>query len=112
MRRREFITLVGGAAAWPFAAAAQNVTKRPVIGLLVQGTPAQQKGMRLGQSFFDGLRELGYVEGRDFEIVRRIAQFTDDLPKAAEELVQLTPDVIFAAATANALAAKRATSTI
>ena len=116
MKRREFIALLGGAAAaWPLAARAQQagkVQKRPVVGMLLQGTPAQVKGMRLRQSFFDGMRELGYIEGRDFDIVARVAETTGDLPRLAKELVQLNPDVILASASANALAAKTATSTI
>jgi putative tryptophan/tyrosine transport system substrate-binding protein len=58
------------------------------------------------------MRELGYVEGRDFDIVARFAESTSDLPRAAKDLVQLNPDVILATASANALAAKMATSTI
>jgi putative ABC transport system substrate-binding protein len=112
MRRRDFITLLGGAAAWPCVAAAQSVKKRPVVGMLLQGTPAQVKGMRLRQSFFDGMRELGYIEGRDFDIIARVAETTGDLPRLAKELVQLNPNVILATASANALAAKTATSTI
>jgi putative ABC transport system substrate-binding protein len=112
IRRREFITLLGGAAAWPCVAAAQSAKKRPVVGMLLQGTPAQAKGMRLRQSFFDGMRELGYIEGRDFDVVARVAETTGDLPGLAKELVQLNPDVILATASANALAAKTATSTI
>jgi len=112
MNRREFITLLSGAAAWPCVAAGQGAKKRPVVGMLVQGTPAQAKGMRLRQSFLDGMRELGYIEGRDFDIVARVAETTGDLPKLAKELVQLNPDVILASASANALAAKTATSTI
>ena len=111
MRRRKFITLLGGAAAWPCVAAAQ-AKKRPVIEMLGQGTPAQLKGVQLRRYFFDGLRELGYVEGRDFDIVGRLAESTNDLPKAAKDLVQLNPDVIVATATANALAARMATTTI
>jgi len=112
MKRRTFITLLGGAAAWPCVAAAQSAKKRPVVGMLLQGTPAQVKGMRLRQSFFDGMRELGYIEGRDFDTVARVAETTGDLPRLAKELVQLNPDVILATASANALAAKTATSTI
>jgi putative ABC transport system substrate-binding protein len=112
MKRREFITLLGGAAAWPCVAAAESAKKPPVVGMLVQGTPAQVKGMRLRQSFLDGMRELGYIEGRDFDIVARVAETTGDLPRLAKELVQLNPDVILASASANALAAKTATSTI
>jgi putative ABC transport system substrate-binding protein len=112
VRRREFITLLGGAAAWPCVAVAQGAKKRPVVGILGQGTPAQRKGVRWIQSFLDGMRELGYIEGRDFDTVARLAESTGDLPKVAKDLVQLNPDVILAAASAMALAAKMATSTI
>jgi putative ABC transport system substrate-binding protein len=112
MRRREFITLLGSAAAWSYVAKAQGVNKRPVIGVLGQGTPAQLKGVTLRQSFLDGMRELGYLEGRDFDMVARVAVSTTDLPRAARDLVQLNPDVILATASANGLAAKMATSTI
>jgi putative ABC transport system substrate-binding protein len=58
------------------------------------------------------MRELGYIERRDFDILARVAETTGDLPRLAKELVQLNPDVILASASANALAAKTATSTI
>jgi putative ABC transport system substrate-binding protein len=112
IKRREFIGLLGGAVAWPYVAAAQGAKKRPVIGMLGQGTPAQLKGVQLRQYFLNGMRELGYVEGRDFDIIGRLAESTSDLPRAAKDLVQLNPDVIVATASANALAAKMATSTI
>jgi putative ABC transport system substrate-binding protein len=112
VRRRDFITLLGGAAAWPCVAAAQGAKKRPVIGILGQGTPTQLKGVQLRQYFLDGMREFGYAEGRDFDMVARLAESTSDLPKVAKDLVQLNPDVILATASANALAAKMATSTI
>jgi hypothetical protein len=76
VRRREFITFVGGAAAWPCVAVAQGAKKRPVVGILGQGTPAQRKGVRWIQSFLDGMRELGYTEGRDFDTVVRLAEST------------------------------------
>jgi ABC-type uncharacterized transport system substrate-binding protein len=110
--RREFITLLGGAAAWPWVAVAQGTKKRPVVGILAQGTPAQLKGLRFRQSFLDGMRELGYIEGRDFDIVVRAAETTGDLPRVAKDLVRLNPDVILAGASAHALTAKTATSTI
>jgi putative ABC transport system substrate-binding protein len=110
--RREVITLIGGAAAWPCVAAAQGAKKRPVVGFLGQGTPAQRKGTRWNQSFLDGMRELGWIEGRDFDVMARIAESTGDLPRAAKDLVQVNPDVILAAASAMGLAAKMATTTI
>jgi putative tryptophan/tyrosine transport system substrate-binding protein len=112
LKRREFIVLFTGAAAWPSVAGAQTAKKRPIIGMLVQGTPIQSKGLRFRQAFLDGLRELGYLEGRDFDIITRAAPFTSELPKAAEQLIQSSPDVIFAAASANALAARQITSTL
>jgi putative ABC transport system substrate-binding protein len=112
IRRRQFLILLGGVAAWPYVAIAQGAKKRPVIGMLAQGTPAQVKGVTLRQSFLDGMRELGYLEGREFDVVARLAESTSDLPRAARDLVQLKPDVILATASANALAAKMATSTI
>jgi len=112
MRRREFITLVGGAAAAVCSVArAQTRRERPLIATFTSGTPAQRKGLPFWVSFLNGLREHGYIEGRDFDIVARTAS-NDELPKVAEELIQLNPDVILASASVNALAAKRATSTI
>jgi putative tryptophan/tyrosine transport system substrate-binding protein len=110
--RRGFIILLGGVAAWPCVVVAQGAKKRFVIGIFAQGTPAQRKGLRFIQSFLDAMRELGYIEGRDFVMIAQTADSTGDLPRAAEQLVQLNPDVILAAASATALAAKKATSTI
>lgn len=113
MRRREFVTLFGGAAiAWPSVARAQIPRTRPLIGTFGSGTPEQRKGYEAWPSFLKGLREFGYTEGRDFDITFRLAASTAKLPEVAREVVQLSPDVIFAAASANALAAKQATSTI
>jgi len=79
MRRREFIAIVGGAAAWPLAARAQDARKPARIGYM---TP-----LPLNPSFLQGLRELGYFEGRDFEIEYRNSRAPGSLPALAEELV-------------------------
>ena len=110
MRRREFITLVGGAAVWPLAARAQQPTM-PVIGYLNSGSPESDtprlKGLRRG------LNETGHVEGRNLVIEYRWAgNQADRLPALAADLVQLRVAVIVAAGPPSTFAAKAATTTI
>jgi len=108
MRRREFITVLGGAAAWPFSARAQGKLAR--IGALVLTAAEAQS---LSKALRDGLREQGYVEGQNFSrMVSSADGNTDRLPELAAELVRLSVDVIAATFTPCVLAAKRATSTI
>jgi putative ABC transport system substrate-binding protein len=109
MRRREFITLLGGAVTWPLAARAQQMGKVPHLGILNPGTtdPPATVG------FYKGLRELGYTEGQNIAIERRYADWKfDQFGKLAAELVQINVDVIVVMSTSPARAAKEASSVI
>jgi putative tryptophan/tyrosine transport system substrate-binding protein len=116
MKRREFITLIGGAAAapsilWPLAAEAQVSTKRPLIGYLSVVT--RDRTSREIGAFLRGLRELDYVEGRDFDIAYRFAEgYLDQSAALAAELLELKPNVIFAAVTPAAVATKGLSQTV
>jgi putative ABC transport system substrate-binding protein len=110
MRRREFIGLVGGAAAWPVMARAQQIGK--VIGILFPGASVSGRSTSL-DAFYQKLRELGYTEGQNTAIERRYGDWNfDRLSDQAAELVRLKVDVIVAFSTTAARAAKQATNTI
>ncbi len=112
MNRREFITLLGGAAvAWPLAAHAQQAGKINRIGFLANDPtiPTQPAG----RAFLDGLRESGFIEGKNVIIERRFAEAKPDRYDAlVAELVRLEVDVIVTSLNAATLAAKRATTKI
>ena len=109
--RREFITLLGGAAAaWPFAARGQASPKRPTIAWI--GTSPQLNASFI-ENFLRGMRELSYAEGRNFDMLYRFTDgYQERLPALTEEVILLKPDVILAAAVIYAVAARKATSTI
>ncbi len=110
LKRREFITLLSGAAAWPIAARAQQA-KVASIAYLGASSPSLER--HLVDAFLQRLRELGQIEGQNIAIAYRWAEGEDDrLPGLVDELVRLKPDVIVTAGTPGTLAAKRATSTI
>jgi ABC-type uncharacterized transport system substrate-binding protein len=111
LKRRDFITLFGGAtAAWPLAARAQQAAI-PVIGFLVAGTPLSH-----GQwvaAFVQRLRELGWIEGRTIAIEYRWGEGRNErFAEIAAEFVRRKVDVIVTSATAAVVAAKQATSVI
>jgi putative ABC transport system substrate-binding protein len=111
MKRREFITLLGGAATWPLTARAQQATKSYRIGMLETISPALNAAHL--DAFRKGLRQLGYVEGKNYVIEYRSADGrADRFPGLAAELVRLGVDVIVARGTPAAVAAKNATETI
>jgi len=112
MRRREFITLLGGAVvAWPLAARAQQSPKLPTIGFLGQSTPVIES--RRLAAFLKRLRELGWIEGRTVAIEYRWAEGRSErAAEIAAEFVRLNVDLIFAGGTEQVLAAKKATAVI
>jgi len=113
MRRRDFIKLLGGAAAaWPLFARAQQAGKIPRIGYLSPRSASSALSAN-DRAFLQGLHDLGYVEGKNISIEYRFAggRF-DQLSELAAELVRLNVDVIVAAVTQASLAAKAATQTI
>ena len=112
MRRREFITLLGGAASWPLGAIAQQQSgKVPRIGFLTRKTDASVSTQI--DAFRQGLRDLGWVDGKSISIEYRDAEGQGDRLRAlAAELVSLNVDVIVTVDTPPTQAAKQATGTI
>jgi putative tryptophan/tyrosine transport system substrate-binding protein len=110
MKRRDFITLLGGAVAWPIAARAQQTGKLPIVGYLGVTTAAAQN--RVTSAFVQRMRELGWIEGRTVAIEYRWAEGRNErFTEIANEFVRLKVDVIVTSG-AGAAAAKQVTSLI
>jgi ABC-type uncharacterized transport system substrate-binding protein len=112
MKRREFITLLSGAAAaWPLAVVAEAAARRPLIAILFGSTPNSSKSL-LG-SFSQQMQALGYLEGRDYDTAPRFAEGDlTRMPALASELAELKPDIIVTANTTAAAAMKKVSSTV
>src|ERR1700748_1698863 len=102
MLRRKFVTLVGGAAAWPFAVGAQPRTL-PVVGVMSATAPAAAGSLDGVGLFLRALAEMGYFDGKTIIVETRWASGQyDQLPGLAAELVSRSPTVIFAEGNVNA----------
>jgi putative tryptophan/tyrosine transport system substrate-binding protein len=111
VRRREFITLLGGAAAsWPLAARAQQPKRH--IGVLMSSAADNPEGQARLAAFVEGLQQLGWTDGRNVQIDIRWPAGDADRGRSAEELVALAPDVILASASANVAALQRVTRSV
>jgi putative ABC transport system substrate-binding protein len=111
MRRRDFISLISSAAAaWPLAARAQQPAKVAHIGYLGLG-PASAQSSRV-EALRTGLRDLGWIEGKNIVIEFRWADNVEQLPGLAAELVRMNVDVIFAPSSTMVEPARQATKTI
>jgi ABC-type uncharacterized transport system substrate-binding protein len=99
VKRREFITLLGGAAAWPLAARAQHGERLRRIGVLMSAVEGDQRGLESITAFAQGLGELGWTVGRNVRIEYRWgAGDLDRFRRYAAELIALSPDVVALAA--------------
>ena len=114
MKRREFITLLGGAAAaWSLAAHAQQPDRMRRIGVLMNLAADDAEGQARIAAFVQALQRLGWSDGRNLRIDHRwAAGDTDRFHRYAEELLALAPDVILAAATPSVQALQQATRTV
>jgi len=110
MKRRDFITLLGGAATWPLAASAEQPAKVPRVGIL---SPAASETAGTLSAFREKIRDLGYVEGETIALDFRLSKgIMDALPALAAELVRIPVNVIVTDTTGGTLAAFAATRTI
>src|SRR5262245_62715928 len=113
MKRRAFITLLGGAAAWPLAASAQQPERMRRIGVLIPYAADDPEGQARIAAFLQGLQQLGWTEGRNVRIdFRWGAANAERIRRDAAELVALAPDVILASGTSTVGPLLQATRTV
>jgi putative tryptophan/tyrosine transport system substrate-binding protein len=117
LKRRDFITLIGSASLpdviLPRWAKAQVSRARPLVVWLISFAPKKMAGVSFFEVFAEGMEQQGYVKGRNFDLVLRSAEGAlERLPTVVQEVVELRPDVIVAPATLEAVAVRKATSTI
>jgi putative ABC transport system substrate-binding protein len=113
MRRREFIAALGGAAAWPLAARAQQPERMRLVGVLMNLSENDSEAARFVAAFRQGLQEFGWVDSRNLRVdTRWTGGDADRFRKYAAELVGLGPDVILAATTPAVTALRQGTRTV
>ena len=113
MRRREFIVLMGASVAWPFAAMAQQAGRTYRLGLLTAEPPNHPNQDGPFDALFDGLRSLGFIEGKNLAVDNRIyGRHPELLPDYVAELIRAKVDVIYASGPSRIRAVQQATKTI
>ena len=113
MKRRKFITLLGGAAAWPLAARAQQGERMRRIGVLLPATADDSEYQAWVGAFLQGLAQSGWITGRNIRVETRWTKFDpEETRKYAAELVALAPDVILATGTSTLGPLLRLTRTV
>src|ERR1700757_1166252 len=113
MRRRQFITLLGSAAAWPLAARAQQPAGIRRVGVLMNLSENDLEAQRLVTAFREGLAQLGWVDGRNLRMDYRWASGDVGRIRAfAKELVELSPDIIVGYATPSVVALQQETRSV
>src|SRR5262245_64461818 len=113
LKRREFISLLGGGATWPLAAQAQQPERMRRIGVLMPAAPDDAEFQSWVGAFLQGLAQLGWITGRNVRIETRWTKFNaEETRKHAAELVALAPDVILATGTSTVGPLLRLTHTV
>jgi putative tryptophan/tyrosine transport system substrate-binding protein len=113
MRRREFIAGLGGAAAWPLSARAQQGDLIRRVGVLMHAAATEAQYQSFLGAFIQGLRQLGWIEGQNLHVEVRWNDGNAGLAQTyTAQLIRLAPDVILAASTTNLTAIRQATSSV